>query len=152
MSYYAAVAIYDLSGDFLGYAIRDTRTTNKLQSLNLWKEGQEGGLNSQLGRLNEQAALKDHWPSLKDPEVQALLQDPSFEPIEYEEQEAVDEEKSHYVYKQIAGTEGEWIDGDVDEEASTIVIKTVSVPKRPTDAMLRIKKACEIVARRRAGA
>ncbi len=42
------------------------------------------------------------------------------------------------------------IDGpDVDRGASVIVYKTISAPKRPSDAVERTHKAQEIVARRR---
>lgn len=155
---FVPVAIYDYnSGAFLGYGIKDDRAV-KLQSANLWKDGEEQSLNDQLRRLNNQVDINKHWPHPQDPDVQKLLNDPNFFPIEYEEAEVVDDEKSNYVWKMESETDehgnetGRMVQGsELDEEASTIVTKMGKVPKRPTDIVVRIKKASEQVARQRAG-
>lgn len=130
----------------MGYAIMGA---HKLQSTNVYSsdEGQE--LNDQINRLNEKADLSNHWPTPNDPEVQALLADESFEPIKYIETEVVDDATSIFVWKKDSQT-GEDTP-ELDEEASTLAYKTAMIPERPTDVMVRMKKACEIVARRRSG-
>ena len=148
------VAVYDFDGNFLGYAVKRDGV-DKLHSMNLWNDQD---IQAQLERLNADVDLRQHWPHPKDPEVLALLDDETFEPIAYKDVQVVDDEQSRYVYKQIPRTGIEraqlgsgLVDSDeIDEEASTIVYKTVMVPERPTDVMWRIKKACEQVARERA--
>lgn len=155
---YTHVAIYDTStGDFIGYGIKSL-TSNKLQTTNIWTDDETVSLNEQLTRLNEKDNLNKTWPHPQDPEVQALLADPGFMPVEMEEQEMVDEDHSHLVWVQEPEVDGQgkptgrMIDGsDLNREASVINYKRVQVPKRPSDRMLRIKKACERVARQRAG-
>src|SRR5665213_4322537 len=95
-----------MQGTFIGYGIRnpaeraDSDGVVKLQSANVYVEGQEAKLNEQLELLNQNADLRAFWPNPKDPEVLALLEDRSFMPIEYEERQVVDDENSHYVWKQ----------------------------------------------------
>lgn len=150
------LALYTVDGDFVGWAIKGE---HKLQSTNIYAENEQDALNVQLDRLNIDIALKTHWPNPQDPAVVALLSDESFHPIEMVDVEVIDEDHSYLVYKKIArpSLEAEqlgqaWVDSDeVDEEASVVVYKTVKAPARPTDQMLRIKTACEQVARQRAG-
>lgn len=146
---YEAVLLYDTDGTFGGYAIRDANT-NKLQATHIYDAGEEPQLNERIAALNTQQDLAKHWPHPQDPDVKILTDDPMFNPIEYVATQVVDEDQSTYVWKQRA-SEGAWEDSDeLDEDASIIVYKMAMVPKRPTDAMLRIKAACEQVARKRA--
>lgn len=160
------VACYSATdGNFLGYAIKAAEVPSKLQSTNLYLEGEEVKLNEQLAALNENVDIRSHWPSHNDPEVQALVNDPSFMPIEYIDAQVVDDDHSLYVWKKEHATDDHgnplfdlatgqpvMVDGsELDEMASVISYKIARVPKRPSDAMWRIKKAAETIARRRAG-
>lgn len=159
------VALYTMEGEHVGYAIKATEVPSKLQSTNVYLEGEEDKLRQQLADLNENVDIRSHWPDHRDPEVQALINDPSFMPIEYVDAEVVDDENSFYVWKKEHKTDENGnplydiatglpvlVDGtELDEVASVIVKKIARVPKRPSDAMWRIKKAAETVARRRAG-
>lgn len=149
------IALYSTDGEFVGWAIKDDGVA-KLQSTNIWGEDEMDSLGNRLRELNEHHSIARFWPNPQDPDVVALINDVTFEPINYIEQEIVDEDRSNYVWQKVAaqGPEGEaiWIDGpELDETASTIVYKTALVPERPTDQVQRIKKACEVVARQRAG-
>lgn len=153
---YNAVAVYSLEGAFLGYAIKND-TVPKLQSTNLYAENEQDKLSLQLGRLNENLDLTSVWPDARDPEVQRLLADPDFMPLEMIEDDVVDDENSYYVYEQEPELDpatgqptGRIIDGHLNREASVLVYKRMLVPKRPSDVMERTKKACEIIARKRA--
>lgn len=163
LSNYISVALYSLDGTFRGYAIlrQDDR---KLQSTNVWLEGEEGKLNDQLERLNQNVDIRAFWPNAKDPGVVAILADENFMPIEYKMAQVVDDDHSYYVWKQVEevdvygnptiGPDGRpvMVDSEhIDEEASVLAYKMAKVPVAPAHEMLRIKKACEVVARRRAG-
>jgi hypothetical protein len=143
---YRHVAVFELEGDFLGYAIRDDKAL-KLQSTNLYSEDEGPELADRLRELNESQAVTAVWPDARDPEVQALVNDPEFEPIEYVEDDVVDEDNSFLVYLKDPDGEDTL---DIDREASVLVYKKVRVPARPSDYFERTKKACEVVARRRA--
>lgn len=148
MALYQPVLVYDQEGNFIGHAIKSTSAL-KLQSTNIYLEGEQEDLNAQLARLNESVSLKAVWPNPRDPEVIALLDDPKFMPIEYVEEDVVDDENSYYVYDKEPDPEtGEL--GVINREASVIAYKTMMVPARPSDAMERQKGACEAVAKRRA--
>src|ERR1044072_4802472 len=95
---YEAVQIHDLEGKFVGYTIKKTGLP-KLQSSNIWVEGEEDDLREQLGRLLADVDIKQSWPSAKDPEVVALLNDLEFHPIEFEQVDVVDDEASTYIEK-----------------------------------------------------
>ncbi len=162
---YRPVAIYDLAtGDFVGHAIKKSDFP-KFHSVNIYLEGEETKLNEQLARLNEDVDLRRFWPNPKDPEVLVILADENFMPIEYMQAEVVDDENSYYVWHteqevdaygnpifDPATGQPSMIQSDkLDEEASVIVTKMANVPKNPAHLQLRIKKACEVIARRRAG-
>src|SRR5258708_1993357 len=104
MSAYIACLVYDQSGEFQGYCIRKEGVV-KLQSTNLYLESEIAELDVQLGRLNEDAGLKAHWPSPKDPDVVAILDNPDFMPLEYADQQVIDEANSYIVYQEVAGTD-----------------------------------------------
>jgi hypothetical protein len=91
-----AVALYTLTGGFVGYTIRDPAKP-KLQTTNIYGEQEQEQLAKRLAELNDSVQVQGAWPDPRDPEVEALLHDPNFEPIEYEEQRVIDEEKSFLV-------------------------------------------------------
>lgn len=142
---YAEALVYDVDGNFRGHAILKG-DTGRLQSINLWTDNELPAFQSTLKKLNGSSAINDYWPKLEDPEVRALLDDPSWKPLEMELVDVEDEENSHYVF--IKNTEGEDI---IDRDASVVATKRAWIPKRPSDAQIRIHDALETVARRRAG-
>lgn len=153
---YEWVAVYAKSGEFLGYAVKET-SAKKLQSTNLWFDGEEDKLEENLNRLNNQIDINAHWPDPRDPDVLLLLSDPEFMPIEYEDQEVVDDEHSTYVWLMEAETDlygnptGEMVEGPLlDHDRSDLHYKVVSVAKNPSDVVYRTRAACEQVARSRA--
>lgn len=160
---YIAALVYDPDGNFRGYTTLNAET-NKLKSTNLWSEEELPKLNDQVARLNVGSALSAHWPAPSDPEVMALLNDPAWEPLEMVPGEAVDDDRSHWVWTQepkidpltggpAVGPDGQMImiNGELDREASVIAYKRIMVPREPIKAQVRTKKAQDIVARRRAG-
>ena len=156
MSSYVPVAIYDLQGQFRGYSILN-HEANKLKTTNVWTEAEQQQLQTQLDRLNTDSTLKAHWPALNDPEVAALLNDRTWEPIETRIADVVDDEHSFYVFEQVPeldrfGNEtGRMVNGDIDRDASVLAFKKAEIPVRPIDAQIRTKKAQELIARKRAG-
>lgn len=140
------VAVFELEGNFLGYAIQEASAL-KLQSTNLYSEDEGEELANRLRELNESQAVISVWPDARDPEVQALVNDPEFEPIEYVDDEVVDDENSYIVYLKDAAGEDTL---EIDPEASVIKYRTTKVPKYTSAFFERTKKACEVVARRRA--
>lgn len=154
---YNAVAVMTLDGEFVGYAIKGDQA-QKLQSTNLWFDGEEDKIGEQLGRLNQQIGINAHWPDPRDPDVVKILDDPTFMPIEMTDQEVVDEISSYLVWKKTAevdehGNEtGRMVDSEeLDPDHSVLVYKTVKAPKNPSDLTYRMRAACEQVARQRAG-
>jgi hypothetical protein len=158
-----AVMIYSLNGDLLGYAIKND-TLTKLQSTNMYAEHEISALNEQLRRLNTDVDLRQYWPNPKDPEVLRILDDEKFMPIEYVQAQVVDDELSTYIWEleQAVDERGNDLrhpDGkpvmtqgaNLDEQNSIIRYKMAMIPKNPSDLMLRIKAASEVIARQRAG-
>jgi hypothetical protein len=155
MSYQSAL-IYTQDGVFVGYSILGP---NKLQTTNLYKEHETDALEKRIGELNGSNDLKNFWPHPQDPEVLAIVNDQTFMPLQYIEAEVVDDDHSYYVYKKVPEVDsvgrrtGNWVDSEeIDEDASVVKHKIARIPKNPSDVMLRIKSASEIVARRRASA
>lgn len=141
---YRALLAYDPQGEFVGYAIQKVGTL-KLEGSNLYDESEKQDLKDQLARLNDSVLVQQYWPDANDPEVQALLADPSFEATTATEQIEVavlDEEASTIVY------DG---NGVADEEASDLVYRTQTITQ-PVNNIERGHKALEVVARRRAAA
>jgi hypothetical protein len=145
---YSAVQIHDLDGRFLGFGIRQDGSL-KLHSANLWAEEDADDLRLQLSRLNDQRAVLAYWPDVRDPEVKALTDDPTWEPLVLSPIEVIDEEKSIFVWIEEPNDENPF--GRMDPDRSVLVHKFDHAPA-PTDVQQRIKKACEIVARKRAEA
>lgn len=148
---FRVAAVYDLEhGEFVAYTIYKDDPL-KLASTNLWAESETADLQIQLDRLNDDVNIKAFWPQVQDPDVQQLLDDETFMPIERYEEEVVDDERSIYFYLEEPDPEtGD--PGIVDRDNSILAYKKIMVPKEPTAVIQRIKAACEIVARQRAGA
>lgn len=139
---YRALLAYDTEGVFVGYAIQKTGTL-KLEGSNLYAEGEEDQLKAQLARLNDAVLVQQYWPDANDPEVQALLADPTFEASTETEvitMPVLDTEASTIVYDE---------NGVPDEEASDLVYYNTTITQ-PTNNIERGHKALETVARRRA--
>jgi hypothetical protein len=145
---YSAVVVYDLAGAFLGYSIKQDGV-DKLLNNNLWSPDDQDDLKLQLKRLNDATDIRNFWPDVRDPEVQALLDDPEFQPLELSPVEVVDEENSVFIWIEEPSEENPF--GKMDPDASIIVHKNEMAPS-PARVQERVKNACEIVARRRAGA
>lgn len=142
---YRHVAVFELDGTFIGYTIKEANNRT-LQSTHLYSEEEGEDLTKRIAELNESQTVLAAWPDARDPEVQALVNNPSFEPIEMTEEEVIDEDNGYIVY--LKNAEGEET-FEIDQEASVLKHKIAKVPVRPSDAMARTKKACEVVARRR---
>lgn len=146
-----AVAVYTLGdqAEFVGYAIQkncEDPRVHKLTSVNLWTDDETDDLRAQLARLNDQSEVLKFWPDYRDPEVLAILANPNFMPIQYEDADVVDEAKSIIVWLE-EPREGLPY-GRMDEDNSVIVTKTEKAPT-PASQQARTKGAQEIVARRR---
>ena len=144
---YESALVYDAHGNFRGNVILKNIAggTARLQSVNIWTDSERADLDDQLARLNSLISIKAHWPRQDDPDVQALLSNPEWNPVELEASEEVDEDESYIVYHEEDGT----INGTIDYDASVIVPKTVMVPSR-TGVAARIRLAMETVATERA--
>lgn len=143
---YRHVAVFELDGTFIGFAIKE-ENNKTLQSTHLYPEdGGTADLTKRLAELNDSQAILGAWPDARDPEVQALVNDPSFEPIEMIKQEVVDENESYIVYVKDADGEDTM---EINDNASVIRYREAMIPARPSDVFARTKTACEIVARRR---
>lgn len=143
---YRHVAVFELDGTFLGYAVKEA-DHNKLQSTNLYAEEEGEDLAKRIAKLNDAQTVTQAWPDARDPDVQVLVNDPAFEPIECLDEEVVDTDNSYLVYLKDADGEDTF---DLDMEASVVKYKVAKVPARPSDAMERTRKACETVAKQRA--
>lgn len=145
---FQTVYVYDADGTFLGLSIYKPGA-QKLHTANLWQNTPEdtADLARQLERLNDDVDVRAFWPDVRDPEVQALLDDPEFEKLKLSPVEVVDEDKSVFVWIEEPSDENPY--GKADPELSVIVYKNEMAPA-PVDVQARVKKACEVVARRRA--
>lgn len=136
---YESCYVYDLSGNQLGWIIRASGTLG-IKGSNIYDNIQE--VEEQLELLNNDVKAKAHWPQLNDPDVQALIKDPQWEPLELEEVDTIDNERSNFVYDEYGG---------IDWEKSTIVYTKV-MAGNPEEVWARTKKAMESVAKERADA
>lgn len=147
---YFPLALYDLDGDFIAFTIGKAGpdgTLLKLHTTNVWAQEDGVDLSQQIDRLNDQNDIRAFWPTVRDPQVQALLADPSFEPLQLYPTEVPDETKCVYVYHE-PPREEDGFPGTIDEDNSVIIMKTVMVPS-PAASLNRAKMACEVVARQR---
>lgn len=138
-----AVCIYDVGGKFIGYAIRRVDAPLKLASVNIYMQNEVKELNHTIRRANDEGAMRAHWPSTSDPEVGKELEKI---PVEYEDQEVIDEANSNIVTTWDPIQQMDVI----NYNESDITYKTLSLPVS-SGAIQRLDKACETVARRRAG-
>lgn len=139
---YRAILAYDPDGEFVGYAIQKVGTL-KLEGSNLYAESEKNDLLKQIERLNDSFLVRQYWPDGNDPEVQALLDDPTFEPSTETEvitMPVLDRDASTIVY------DG---NGIADEEKSELVYYNTTITQ-PVNGIERGHKALELVARRRA--
>lgn len=145
---FQTVYVYDADGVFLGLSIYKSGA-QKLHTANLWQNNPEdtADLARQLERLNDDVDVRAFWPDVRDEDVQALLNDPEFEKLKLSPVEVVDEDKSVFVWIEEPSDENPY--GKADPELSVIVYKNEMAPA-PVDVQARVKKACEVVARRRA--
>lgn len=141
---YEAVMIYDNNG-FVGYTIRK-KGVDKLHTMNLWTQEDIEDLKQQISTLNSSADIRNFWPDVRDPEVQILLNDPFWEPAPLTETQVIDEEASNLV---LGETDPLTLEAPLLESESNIVYKTILVPS-PAGTTARVRKACEVVAVRRA--
>lgn len=163
---YRILCAYDLDGVFAGYAIEKVGTKH-LESVNLWTEDEKDDLRAAVQRLNEESIIKANWPRVDDPAVQMLLADETWEPLNLQPTQVVDENASDIVYQRailldadgfpvINEATGEFELGDeyindIDYENSRLVYKVEMLPD-PREVQGRIFKAQEVIARRRVGA
>lgn len=162
---YELVEIASLQEDGVSYGFAIKRVGHdKLTGINILSY-EEGSVH--VNDMNERAELRRFWPMPTDPEVQALIDDPAFEPVEYDEVDVPDMDASKIVYDmkpgppQIDPTTG-LISGFAADEikyddegrpivnwmASEIVYKKERQPRR-TQGKSRIEMASERVARER---
>lgn len=137
-----AVCVYDVGGKFIGYAIRKVGVM-QLASINVYRQSEVKELNHTIRRANEEGTVRAHWPSTSDPEVEAELEKL---PVEYEDQDVIDERNSRIV---TAWDSIQQMDV-INYGESDIAYKSMKLPV-PSGAIQRLDKACETVARRRAG-
>lgn len=146
---FEVVYVYNQSGALLGATIKQD-SSKKLHTENLWNindptEAQD--LRDQLSRLVDNTDVRAFWPQVQDPEVQALLGDDTFEPLELHPVEVMDEDNSLIVWDEEPSDDNPY--GRMNKELSVIVNKTTMAPA-PAEVKRRTMKACEIIARRRA--
>lgn len=147
---YFPLALYDLDGNFLAFTIGKAGpdgTFLKLHTTNVWAQEDGVDLSQQIERLNDQNNILPFWPQVRDPEVQALLDDPEFEPVQLSSLEIPDETKCVYVYLE-PPREEDGFPGAIDENNSIIVMKTIMAPSSAA-TLKRAKAACEVIARQR---
>jgi hypothetical protein len=138
---YETLMLYDANGNFLGYTLRE-EDAKTLHTKNFWPESEVGDFREQINRLNDAQIIRQFWPDLLDPDVQNLINDPTWEPLELHEDTFIDMQASDLKYTK---------DGnDLDRKASNIVWTTRMVPET-TDVQRRTRKAQETIARRRSG-
>lgn len=142
--------IYDTDGSFVGATIVKELPTGDLtlQSAQLWSDEELDKIDANIASLNRSEKLSTFWPRRDDPDVQTLISDPEWEPIEMEPQAVPDPENSTYVYRRDPHTGDET--SMLDLEASSFSYKQEMMPKDDTAPSMRIRKAQEIVAERRA--
>lgn len=148
---YIALALHDLDGDFIAFTIgKVDENVLVLHTTNMWTEEDSADLTEQIDRLNDQTSVLAYYPDARDPEVQALLDDPTWQPVDRIPTEVPDNDKSVFIYTD-PPREEDGFPGSIDEDNSIIIMKTVMIPS-PADTLRRVKDACEIVARKRANA
>lgn len=151
---YQAAMVYDGDGQFLGYTLHRIET-NTLRSTHLYSDDEVEQLQNDLGRLNHGADMTRHWPTNDDPDFVALIADETFMPIEYTEEEVVDDEavqamldSGELIPERDMHTDPvsgniEWLRPD------KIPMVMAKVPVDPAAPAARLRKARETIALRR---
>lgn len=148
---FEVVYVYDQNSTMRGATILQ-QGANKLHTLNLWdinNPEDAADLRDQLGRLVDNTDVRAFWPDVRDDDVQALLDDPNWEPLTLSPVEVMDEKNSIIVWEEEPADENPY--GRMDRDLSVIVNKITQAPS-PAEVKRRTMKACEIVARDRANA
>jgi hypothetical protein len=135
---YEAVYLYDRNNQFVGAAIKKADVL-KLESVNIWTQEDSDDFQKTLTDLNNEQLLRAVWPDADDPQVEELVLDPDWEPLELHEEDVIDWDASNLVDDEYGG---------IDFANSDVVYKKAMVPD-PTEAQNRYYKAQETVARRR---
>lgn len=148
---YEVIKVYDIDDTPIGYAVRKGDTF-KLEGSNIWTDYDE--LTEYVANLNKAVELQKVWPDANDPEVQELILDDSFEPLEYIDHETVDQEKLYELVMQgkirVSSHDHDVEEKAVDPRDVHLVPKTIEPGlKNPSQPMERYRRACEIVAHRR---
>jgi hypothetical protein len=121
---YQALSTYDLSGSFTGYAIHKVGTT-QLESVNLYDGDEANDLDERVHQLNEVALIRANWPASNDPDVEETLG-----ALMAAEEKPVDENA---------------------RVAPSAYTHEIAQGSRKIEQFAKLDKACEIVARKRAG-
>ena len=154
---YQPVMVYDGEGEFLGYAIHLTNT-NKLRVTHLYTEDETDQLTTDIERLNHGADMTAHWPASDDPELVALINDKDFMPIEYTEEEVLDDEAIQEMLESgeldpETDLKEDPVSGNIEwlkpEKLPKVLAK---VPTDPAAPAARMRKAAETIALRRMAA
>lgn len=145
------LTVHNFDGDHQGYVVRKIGT-EKLEDTNLWSE--LGEVREHVTDANNLALLRQYWPNPNEPEVVALIEDPDFFPLEYEEVEDIADYEE--LGEQVQRNEVRLV-LDEDTGAHSIhpndkhKVRTIKKQelKDPSQPMQRFHKACEAVAQDR---
>ena len=74
---YHAIKLSGPNNELIGYGIKKG-LSDRLHTINIYSKRE---IEEELDKLNRAALIKANWPAPDDPEVIALLDDASFEPI-----------------------------------------------------------------------
>lgn len=145
---YELAYVRNLNDDLVGYAIIKHVANGKIKFEGQFvytKDELEDAVET-VNTRNESYAIRTCWPDPQDPEVVALLADPTFDSggVTYDSR-VIDEDASDLVYE---------YDEDnnplIDFTNSHVVYKTID-QEYPSSTAERVHKACEAIARKRAG-
>lgn len=144
MNSYTIASLYDaLDNAHLGDVIVADGQT-KLYCTHYYRPGEKEALQDRLQELENEQDILRYWPAFDDPQVQALVQDETFEPLEKEWQPVP-----------VEGPDGNPLihpESGHDPERpweARLLTKQKLVPKSPAEAQQRVKTAMELVARAR---
>lgn len=140
--YFVGTIVAD--GNLLGEVILIPGQT-AIVGTHYYRPYEKEALRDRLQELDNEQAILQYWPSFDDPQVQRLLRDETFEPLEME-----------WVDAPVTGPDGKLVeapDSDHDPDRpweAKLVTERKQVPKEPSAVTARIKTAQEMVARARA--
>lgn len=78
MNRYTEVVVSDTAWGISLYGCFD-RQKSQMQTLLTWESWEEAA--EYTREVNEQGAIKSHWPVATDPDVQMLIDNPDFDPV-----------------------------------------------------------------------